>query len=57
MRRGEFRVRRGRVSQPHPLADLKMYNRGAPPLFFQFSKEPMNAEDMASIMAHASCDE
>ena len=43
--------------QPHPLADLKTYNRDAPPLFFQSSKEPMNAEDMASIMARASCDE
>ena len=43
--------------QPHPLAVLKTYNRGAPPLFFQLSKEPMNAEDMASIMARASCDE
>ena len=37
--------------------DLKTYNRDAPPLFFQSSKEPMNAEDMASIMARASCDE
>ena len=43
--------------QPHPLADLKTYNRGVPPLHFQFSKEPMNVEDMASIMALASCDE
>ena len=43
--------------QPHPLADLKTYNRGVPPLHFQFSKEPMNVEDMASIMARASCDE
>ena len=43
--------------QPHPLADLKTYNRGVPPLHFQFSKEHMNVEDMASIMAHASCDE
>ena len=42
---------------PHPLADLKTYNRGVPPLNFQFSKEPMNVEDMASIMARASCDE
>ena len=37
--------------------DLKTYKRGAPPLFFQSSKEPMNAEEMASIMARASCDE
>ena len=43
--------------QPHPLVDLKTYNRGVPPLHFQFSKEPMNVEDMASIMARASCDE
>ena len=43
--------------QPHPLADLETYNRGAPPLYFQFSKEPMNLEDMASIMARASGDE
>ena len=43
--------------QPQPLADLKTYNRGVPPLHFQFSKEPMNVEDMASIMARASCDE
>ena len=43
--------------QPHPLMDLKTYKRGAPPLYFQSSKEPMNAEDMASIMARASCDE
>ena len=42
--------------QPHPLADLKTYNRGVPPLHFQFSKEPMNVEDMASIMARASCE-
>ena len=42
---------------PHPLADLKTYNRGVTPLHFQFSKEPMNVEDMASIMACASCDE
>ena len=43
--------------QPHPLADLKTYNRGVAPLHFRFSKEPMNVEDMASIMARASCDE
>ena len=43
--------------QPHPLTDLKTYNRGVPPLYFQFSKEPMNAEDMASIIARASCNE
>ena len=43
--------------QPHPLTDLKTYNRCVPQLHFQFSKEPMNVEDMASIMARASCDE
>ena len=43
--------------QPHPLVDLKTYNRGVPPPHFQFSKEPLNVEDMASIMARASCDE
>ena len=43
--------------QPHPLAGLKTYKRGAPPLYFQFSRDPMNAEDMASIVARASCDE
>ena len=37
--------------------DLKTYKRGAPPLYVQFCREPMNVEDMASIMAHASCDE
>ena len=42
---------------PQSLADLKTYNRGVPPLYFQSSKEPMNAEDMASIMARAFCDE
>ena len=41
----------------HPLVDLKTYNRGVPPPHFQFSKEPLNVEDMASIMARASCDE
>ena len=40
-----------------PLVDLKTYNRGVPPPHFQFSKEPLNVEDMASIMARASCDE
>ena len=39
--------------QPHPVT----YKRGAPPLYFQFSREPMNVEDMASIMARALCDE
>ena len=39
--------------QPHPLT----YKRGALPLYFQFSNEPMNVEDMASIMARATCDE
>ena len=43
--------------QPLPLADLKTYNRSAQPQHVQFSKEPMNVEDMASIMARASCDE
>ena len=43
--------------QPHPLVDLKTYNRGVLPPHFQFSKEPLNVEDMASIMARASCDE
>ena len=48
---------RGGVSQPHPLADLITYNRGVPPLYFQISREPVIAEDMASIMARSSCDE
>ena len=43
--------------QLHPVVDVKTYKRGAPPLYVQFSREPMNAEDMASIMARASCDE
>ena len=43
--------------QLYPLTDLKTYKRGTPPLPFQFSKEPINVEDMASIMARASCDE
>ena len=43
--------------QPHPLTHLKTNKRGIPPLHSHFSKEPMNVEDMASIMAHASCDE
>ena len=43
--------------QSYPLTDLKTYKRGTPPLPFQFSKEPINVEDMASIMARASCDE
>ena len=43
--------------QPHPLVDLKTYNRGVPPPHFQFSRESLNVEDMASIMARASCDE
>ena len=43
--------------QSNPLTDLTTYKRGTPPLQFQFSKEPMNMEDMASIMARASCDE
>ena len=43
--------------QPHTLVDLKTYNRGVPPPHFQFSKEPLNVEDMAFIMARASCDE
>ena len=34
-----------------------MYKRGAPPLYVQYNREPMNAEDMASIMARGSCDE
>ena len=43
--------------QSYPLTDLKTYKRGTPPLPFQFSEEPINVEDMASIMARASCDE
>ena len=43
--------------QSYPLTDLKTYKRGTPPLPFQFSEEPMNVADMASIMARASCDE
>ena len=43
--------------QSYPLTDLKTYKRVTPPLPFQFSKEPINVEDMASIMARASCDE
>ena len=42
--------------QSYPLTDLKTYKRGTPPLPFQFSKEPINVEDMASIMARASCE-
>ena len=44
-------------ARTYPLIDLKTYKRGTPPLQFQFSKEPMNVEDMAFIMACASCDE
>ena len=55
--RSHLNFRNPEHCQPHPLADLKIYNRGPPPLHFQFSKEPMNVEDLASIMAHASCDE
>ena len=42
--------------QPYPLMDLGTYKRGALPLYFQFSREPMNVENMVSIMTHASCD-
>ena len=43
--------------QSYLLTDLITNKRGRPPLHFQFSKEPMTVEDMASIMACASCDE
>ena len=48
---------RSHLNFRNPLADLKTYNRGVPPLHFLFSKEPMNVEYMTSIMARASCDE
>ena len=47
----------GNPEPSHPRVDLKTYNRGVPPPHFQFSKEPLNVEDMAPIMACASCDE
>ena len=55
--RSHLKFRNPENYQPHPLVDLKTYNRGVPPLHFQFSKELLNVEDMASVMAHASCDE
>ena len=55
--RSHLNFRNLELCQPHPLADLKTYKRGAPALHFQFSKEPMNVEDMASRMARASFDE
>ena len=48
---------RSHLNFRNPLMDLKTYKRGAPPLYIHFSREPMNAEDMASIMARASCNE
>ena len=54
--RSHFIFRNPEHCQPHPLT-YKTYKRDVPPLHFQFSTEPMNAEDMASIMARASCDE
>ena len=55
--RSHLNFRNSEHCQPLPLTDLKTYNRGVPPLLFHFSKEPMNKEDMASIMACSSCDE
>ena len=40
--------------RPHLLTDLKTNKRGAPPLHFQFSKEPMKVDDMTSVMVCAS---
>ena len=54
--RSRLNFRNLELCQPHPLADLKK-KRGAPALHFQFSKEPMNVEDMASRIARASRDE
>ena len=48
--RSHLNFRNPEHCQPHPLADLKTYNRGPPPLHFQFSKEPMNVEDLASCL-------
>ena len=42
--------------QSYPPRDLKTYKRGTL-LQIQFSEEPMNVGEMASIMARASCDE
>ena len=50
--RSHLNVRNPEHCQSHHLT----YKKGAPPLHFQFSIEPMNVEDMASIMACASCD-
>ena len=55
--RSHLNFRNPEHCQPHPLTDLKTNKRGTPPLHFQFRKEPMNVEDIASIMARASCDE
>ena len=55
--RSHINFRKSEHCQPQPLTHLKTYKRGAPALHFQFSKEPMNVEDMASIMARAFCDE
>ena len=43
--RSRLNFRNPELSQLYP---LKTYKRGAPALHFQFSKEPMNVEDMAS---------
>ena len=40
--RSHLNFRNPENCQPHILADLKTYNRGVPPLHFQFSKELMN---------------
>ena len=55
--RSHLNFRNPEHCQPHPLTDLKTNKRGTLPLHFQFRKEPMNVEDIASIMARASCDE
>ena len=45
--RSHLNFRNPEHCQPHPLTDLKTNKRGTPPLHFQFSKEPINVEDMA----------
>ena len=55
--RSHLNFRKPLHCQSYSLKDLITYKRGPPPLHFQYSKEPMNDVDMASIMARASCDE
>ena len=45
--RSHLNFRNPEHCQPHPLTDLNTNKRGTPPLHFQFSKEPINVEDMA----------